>query len=285
MTADFNSTGNLLVPGTTQGAVTCTVGTEHQHQPCYWSAAAGEEYFTFRIGPFFVLGCAIFSVFWGTIAGLLVKGIDMSEKNYGGIEACIKKFAKDEKYYETNPDEKRQEPAEKVMQQLRLVGEKITEGAESFLYKEYLYLAIWSALFALVLGFTVDSLEMNDATAATNFPYTATSYLLGSLTSIVAGYIGMRIAVYTNTRVTFSCAHDKDDCHAGFIAAFRGGQVLGFVLVGLALLNLMIIVLIFKLAWYDAALDNLDQQFPGDIHDAQSNAPPKTRFYSADNFA
>jgi inorganic pyrophosphatase len=116
-------------------------------------------------------------------------------------------------------------------------------------------LAIWSALFALVLGFTVDSLEMNDKVAPTNFPYTATSYLIGSITSIVAGYIGMRIAVYTNTRVTFKCA---SDVHAGFITAFRGGQVLGFVLVGLALLNLMIIVLLFKVAFYDDALSKID---------------------------
>jgi Na+/H+-translocating membrane pyrophosphatase len=147
------------------------------------------------------------------------------------------------------------------MEKLKLVGTMITDGAESFLYKEYLYLSIWSALFALVLGFTVDSLEMSDDAAPTNFPYTATSYLLGSLTSIVAGYIGMRIAVYTNTRVTFSCAHAGTDCHAGFIAAFRGGQVLGFVLVGLALLNLMLIVLVFKLAWYDDALAAIDNKF------------------------
>jgi len=211
----------------------------------------------------------------------------MSEKNWEGIEGCIKRYAKGDQYYETNPDEKRQEPADKVMGQLKLVGEKITEGAESFLYKEYLYLGIWSALFALVLGCTVDSLEMNDPTAPTNFPYTATSYLLGSVTSIVAGYIGMRIAVYTNTRVTFSCAHANDDCHAGFIAAFRGGQVLGFVLVGLALLNLMIIVLVFKLAWFDGALADIDKTYPADIDAArQSFTGQKSTdlFFSVDKF-
>jgi len=174
-----------------------------------------------------------------------------------GVEQCIKKFEKPESYYVTNPEEERQANAADVMKQLHLVGEKITDGAKSFLYKEYLYLSIWSAAFALVLGMTVDSLEMSNLEAPTNFPYTATSYLLGSITSIVAGYIGMRIAVYTNTRVTFKCA---SDVHAGFITAFRGGQVLGFVLVGLALLNLMIIVLLFKLAWYDEYLSKIDEQ-------------------------
>jgi hypothetical protein len=88
--------------------------------------------------------------------------------------------------------------------------------------------------------------------APTNFPYTATSYLTGSTTSIIAGYIGMRIAVYTNTRVTFTCA---ESCHRGFVTAFRGGQVLGFVLVGLAILNIMIIILIFKACWYNEFLN------------------------------
>jgi inorganic pyrophosphatase len=42
----------------------------------------------------------------------------------------------------------------------------------------------------------------------------------------------MRIAVYTNVRTTKECAAD---IHNGFVVAYRGGEVLGFVLVGLAL--------------------------------------------------
>lgn len=134
------------------------------------------------------------------------------------------------------------------METLALVGTKITEGAKAFLYKEYIWLAIWSCSFAIVLGSTVDLLEMNMTRAPTNFPYTATSYLTGSMTSIIAGYVGMRIAVYTNTRVTFTCC---SSVHRGFITAFRGGQVLGFVLVGLAIINIMIIILLFKACWYN----------------------------------
>jgi len=86
---------------------------------------------------------------------------------------------------------------------------------------------------------------------STNFPYTATAFLIGSGTSILAGYIGMRIAVYTNTRTTYNCCIDT---HKGFITAFRGGQVLGFVLVGLALLILHLIIVTFKATWFDEAL-------------------------------
>jgi len=95
---------------------------------------------------------------------------------------------------------------------------------------------------------------MSDEHHSTNWPYTATAYLVGSGTSIVAGYIGMRIAVYTNTRVTYLCS---TDVHQGFVTAFRGGQVLGFCLVGLALLILTVIILIFRATWYNGQLEGL----------------------------
>jgi H+-translocating diphosphatase len=114
-----------------------------------------------------------------------------------------------------------------------------------------LYLAIFSAIFAFIIGATVDAQEMGREKFATNFPYTATAYLIGSGTSILAGYIGMRIAVYTNTRTTFNCCIDP---HDGFMTAFRGGQVLGFCLVGLALLILHLIIVIFRKTWFQDAL-------------------------------
>lgn len=167
------------------------------------------------------------------------------------IKACIDKYAENQAAKEKVGGEKQVDEVE-ILRVLELVGGKITEGAKAFLYKEYVWLTVWSCSFAIVLGTTVDLLEMSMKRAPTNFPYTATSYLTGSTTSIIAGYIGMRIAVYTNTRVTFTCA---ESCHRGFVTAFRGGQVLGFVLVGLAILNIMIIILIFKACWYNEFLN------------------------------
>jgi len=171
-------------------------------------------------------------------------------QDYTSIEACILKYGKTAEQIAQTGGHK-QATAQEVMDTLDLVGQKITEGAKAFLYKEYIWLTIWSCSFAIVLGSTVDLLEMGMERAPTNFPYTATSYLTGSMTSILAGYIGMRIAVYTNTRVTFTCC---TSVHKGFVTAFRGGQVLGFVLVGLGVLNIMIIILLFKACWYNEFL-------------------------------
>ena len=73
--------------------------------------------------------------------------------------------------------------------------------------------------------------------------YTTIAFLVGGFTSIIAGYIGMRIATYTNVRTTFECA---EDIHRGFVVAYRGGQVLGFCLVGLALLILQLLIIAYK---------------------------------------
>lgn len=73
--------------------------------------------------------------------------------------------------------------------------------------------------------------------------YTTAAFIVGGFTSILSGYIGMRIAVYTNVRTTKECA---EDIHKGFVVAYRGGQVLGFVLVGLALLILQILIIIYR---------------------------------------
>lgn len=221
---------------------------------CYVTPKASDTFFQMEIAPIFVIGCSIFSVFWGTVAALLIRRITMSEDNTEFIQKRLDEFKKNDEYWETNPDAERPNSALDILKQMNNVGEKITTGAKEFLKKEYIYLFVWSFGFSIVLACTVDMLEMANPQNPTDFPYTATSYLIGSITSIIAGWIGMRIAVYTNTRVTFMCC---EDTHKGFITAFRGGQVLGFVLVGLALLNLMIIVLIFKSAWWTQQADDI----------------------------
>lgn len=73
--------------------------------------------------------------------------------------------------------------------------------------------------------------------------YTTIAFLIGGFTSIASGFIGMRIAVVSNVRTTKECANN---IHNGFVVAYRGGQVLGFVLVSLALLVLQLIIIIYK---------------------------------------
>ena len=87
--------------------------------------------------------------------------------------------------------------------------------------------------------------------SANAFPYTMFAFIIGAGTSMLCGYIGMMIATICNVKTTYLCNIEK---FAGFKVAFQGGQVLGFCLVGLALLILEILILSYK-----AALDPQDQ--------------------------
>jgi H(+)-translocating pyrophosphatase len=105
-------------------------------------------------------------------------------------------------------------------------------------------LAIFCVLFAILLICTVDMPW--SATAVSWFPFTTFAFIIGAITSMVSGLIGMKIATLCNYKVTAACCEDKIK---GFKIAFVGGQVLGFMLVGLALLILEILILCYKPAF------------------------------------
>jgi H+-translocating diphosphatase len=75
-----------------------------------------------------------------------------------------------------------------------------------------LYLSIFLGLFSVLLALTVEE-------HIGSF-YTTVAFIIGGFTSIISGYIGMRIAVYTNVRTTKESAQD---IHRGFVVAYRGG--------------------------------------------------------------
>merc|ERR1719183_1889159 len=68
---------------------------------------------------------------------------------------------------------------------------------------------------------------------------TTVSFVLGAFTSIICGWIGMQIAVYTNVRT----AHQSwANLGWGFDVAIQGGCVMGLSLVSIGLFNLFALV-------------------------------------------
>ena len=113
------------------------------------------------------------------------------------------------------------------------ISELISNGSNEFLKKEYTYLAFFCVPFACLIYFAVDFQEAMGE--ARYLPYTTFAFFVGAATSMLCGFIGMRIATYTNVRTTWAC---NTSIHEGFHVAFKGGKVLGFCLVGLAILVL-----------------------------------------------
>lgn len=108
----------------------------------------------------------------------------------------------------------------------------------TFLKKEYTYLSVFLVIFSIIIIIT------------DNFAfYTTCAFLIGAITSIASGFIGMYVATRANVRVTFMAATTRDPKEAlknAFNVAFRGGAVMGFCLVSLALAILAAVLIVYR---------------------------------------
>ncbi|MFZ1256778.1 MAG: sodium/proton-translocating pyrophosphatase, partial [Saprospiraceae bacterium] len=75
------------------------------------------------------------------------------------------------------------------------IADNIAEGAMAFLKAEYRVLAIYVVVAGLLLGLLSFKVETTHWTIVIAF-------ILGALFSIIAGFIGMRVATLANVRTT-----------------------------------------------------------------------------------
>ena len=111
------------------------------------------------------------------------------------------------------------------------IADAIKEGARAFLKREYVALAVFVIIMAVILTITLGiyldmGLEIGPA------------YIFGSICSAVAGFLGMEVAVRANVRTAHAA---KEGLNKAFPIAFRGGAVMGLSVVGLALLGISVI--------------------------------------------
>ena len=125
------------------------------------------------------------------------------------------------------------------MELLIEVYEAISAGAEAFLRAEYSICAVFVVIFSIIIYILISWSQ--DTTIGF---LTALSFVLGSVTSIASGYIGMRVAVYSNVRTTINA--QKPGFMPTFNTAFRAGSVMGFALTGLGILVLYLILMAYS---------------------------------------
>lgn len=154
----------------------------------------------------------------------------------------------DDEGAQLNKESKEVKSPEEILTDMKQIGSYIENGAITFLFKEYTYLAIFIGAFGAAIFFFAEP-EIGVA-------YTTFAFVIGGLTSICSGYIGMKVAVYSNIRTTKLCAIDIGQ---GFVAAHRAGQVLGFVLVGMALLVLVILLDTYKAMYIPEGTKELEK--------------------------
>ena len=123
---------------------------------------------------------------------------------------------------------------------LQKVRKLIATGANAFLFKEYAVMSTFILIFGLVVFLVVDLWGQEKVEFRC---YATISFVIGSYTSILCGFIGMRIAVVANYRTTYKC---MDSLAEGFKVAYRAGCVMGFSSVGISLSILVSLMIIYQ---------------------------------------
>jgi len=111
------------------------------------------------------------------------------------------------------------------------ISEAIKEGALAFLGREYKILAVFVVVVAVILG-VVPNLGW----------LVAAAFVFGAVSSGLAGYIGMSIAIRANCR---TAAAVQKSLNQGLRVSFRGGAVMGLSVVGIGILGLSILYFAF----------------------------------------
>ena len=105
----------------------------------------------------------------------------------------------------------------------------IREGAMAFLSAEYKILVVFVIVVAIALGIFISA-------------PTAGAFVLGAITSAIAGNAGMRIATKANGRTAI--AAKEGGLAKALNVAFSGGAVMGLTVVGLGMFMLSLILLV-----------------------------------------
>jgi len=180
-----------------------------------------------------ILACALFGILFGLYNAWRVMSIEIVP---AGKANALEGEQDDERTdIRANENGSGEEKELALLREMADIATLIQDGSTTFLKEEYTYTGVFIIIFAIGIYFTV---EPEAGTFHTTVPF-----LLGAATSILSGYIGMQIAVRANVRTAKEACHSMD---RAFNVAFRGGIVLGFTLVGLALLVLLLLIVYYQ---------------------------------------
>ena len=121
-------------------------------------------------------------------------------------------------------------------QKMKEISDAIRIGANAYLKRQNMALALFVVVMAIVLG-----------VAFANY-HLAISYILGSLCTTAAAYFGMNAAVRANSRTANSAKKGLDKA---LPVAYFGGAVMGLSIVGMAVLGTSILYYIYSYVYPD----------------------------------
>ena len=120
---------------------------------------------------------------------------------------------------------------------MKKISASIRQGANAYLKRQYKVVTVFFIimfLILLIMAFVGDGLLT---------PYVPFAFLTGGIFSALSGFVGMKIATYSNARTANACI---DGLNKGLRVAFSAGSVMGFTVVGLGLLDISLWFILLK---------------------------------------
>jgi K(+)-stimulated pyrophosphate-energized sodium pump len=129
---------------------------------------------------------------------------------------------------------------------MKEISNYIAEGAMAFLKAEWKILGYFVVIVAILLG-------IMSTTNATSHWSIAVAFIIGAVSSALAGYIGMKVATRANVRTAHAA---RTSLSKALSVSFTGGAVMGLGVAGLAVLGLGSLYIILKMAFAPEAAAN-----------------------------
>jgi len=120
------------------------------------------------------------------------------------------------------------------------IGEYIRQGANTFLKREYLILARFTAVAVVLIVLLLPKPIWSTNNISENI-FMAVSYVFGTVLSALAGKIGIQIATIANIKAAEAATKGVKP---SFMTGFRGGAVMGMAVVGSSLLGITLVLLL-----------------------------------------
>jgi K(+)-stimulated pyrophosphate-energized sodium pump len=112
---------------------------------------------------------------------------------------------------------------------MKRIAHHIREGSMAYLMRQYRYLLVFIVIVSMVLGVFISV-------------WTMICFIVGAIFSLLAGFIGMRVATMANVRTS---AAARKSISPALRVAFSSGAVMGLSVVGLGLLGVTGLYMIF----------------------------------------
>ena len=119
------------------------------------------------------------------------------------------------------------------------VSKLIKDGANTFMRREYSILAKFAGVIAIIIFILLPS-HIWEGPFLTSLSM-AIAYLFGTAFSAIAGKIGIMVATHSNSRAAEGA---KEGIKPAFLIGFRGGAVMGLLVVGCSLFGVAAVLMI-----------------------------------------